>query len=152
MSQRSVHVVFGDPYKMNNATPKLKDFARRLLAHDDALDKPADTNDFKTFRVCEKLRNPLSRLTGIGGFRSLLSRALALAGAEVPWLRALHIKADGSLEGLGKLEMIPDQREIAEGEVALVSQLLGLLVTFIGPALTAGLLQDIWPKMNDLDF
>jgi nicotinic acid phosphoribosyltransferase len=94
---------------------------------------------------------PLGRLTGVGGFRSLLSRALALSGEEISWLRALHINEDGSLEGLEKLEVKPDTREIAEGEVVLVSQLLGLLVTFIGPALTAGLLHDIWPKMDDLD-
>ena len=93
-----------------------------------------------------------SRLTGIGGFRSLLARALALAGSEVSWLRALHVKGDGSLEGLEKDEAKLDSREVAEGEVVLVSQLLGLLVTFIGPALTLGLLRDIWPKMNDLDF
>lgn len=137
---------------MNSATPKLKEFARRLLAHDAASGKPASTKEAEDFRVCEKLRVPLSRLTGLGGFRSLLSRALALSGEEVPWLRALHIKADGSLEGVKKLETKPDPSEFAEGEVVLVAQLLGLLITFIGPALTAGLLHDIWPKMNDLDF
>jgi len=136
---------------MNRAS-KLKEFARRLLAHDAASGKPDGTKDSEDFRVCEKLRGSLSRLTGVGGFRSLLSRALALSGEEVPWLRALHIKSDGSLEGLKKLEMKPDSSEIAEGEVVLVAQLLGLLLTFIGPALTAGLLHDIWPKMNDLDF
>jgi len=137
---------------MNNATPKLKEFARRLPAHEEVLGKSADTKDFNAFRVCERLRGPLSRLTGVGGFRSLLSRALALAGAEVSWLRALHINAEGSLEGLEKDEAKLDSREVAEGEVVLVSQLLGLLVTFIGPALTLGLLRDIWPKMNDLEF
>jgi nicotinic acid phosphoribosyltransferase len=137
---------------MNNATPKLKEFARRLLAHEEASGKSADAKDFKAFRVCEKLCGPLSKLTGVGGFRSLLSRALALAGAEVPWLRALHINSDGSLEGLEQLETKLDSREIAEGEVVLVSQLLGLLVTFIGPTLTVGMLRDIWPKMNDLEF
>ncbi len=137
---------------MNGATPKLKEFARRLLAHNAAWGKPAGTKDPENFPVCEKLREPLSKLTGVGGFRSLLSRALALSGEEISWLRALHIKADGSLEGLEKLEMKSEPRDIAEGEVVLVAQLLGLLVTFIGPALTAGLLHDIWPKMSDLDF
>jgi hypothetical protein len=137
---------------MNSTTPKLKEFARQLLDHDAALGKPAHAKDSQAFRVCEKLRQPLSRLTGVGGYRSLLSRALALAGAKVPWLRALHIKADGSLEGLEKLEMELDAREAAEGEVTLVSALLELLVTFIGSALTLQLLHEIWPKMNDLDF
>jgi nicotinic acid phosphoribosyltransferase len=135
---------------MNGDTPKLKEFARRLLAHNATDGKPAETKDAEKFRVCEKLRGPLSRLTGVGGFRSLLSRALALSGEEISWLRALHINEDGSLEGLEKLEVQPDSREIAEGEVVLVSQLLGLLLVFIGPALTVGLLHEIWPKV-DLD-
>src|SRR6185437_15356115 len=135
----------------NNATPKLRGFAHQLLAHDAASGKSAGTNDFKAFRVCEKLREPLSRLTGVGGYRTLLSRALALAGAGIPWLRALHIKADGSLEGLEELVAKLDSGKIAEGEVSLLSQLLGLLITFIGPALTLRLLRDIWPGMNDLE-
>lgn len=136
---------------MNSATPKLKEIAQRLLTHDATFGKHAGTKEAEVFRVCEKLRGPLSRLTGVGGFRLLLSRALALAGKEISWLRALHINADGSLEGLEKLEVKPDPREIVEGEVVVVSQLLGLLLTFIGPALTAGLLHEIWPKMDDLD-
>jgi hypothetical protein len=136
---------------MNNATPKLKEFARRLVAHEASSNSSSGTKRSETFRVCEKLRGPLSRLTGVGGFRSLLSRTLALAGVEVLWLRALHIKADGSLEGLEKIETKLDSRGIAEGEVVLVAQLLGLLMTFIGPALTQQLLRDIWPKLDDLD-
>jgi hypothetical protein len=137
---------------MNSSKSKLKEFARRLLDYDAALDKSAQSKNSDVFRICKKLRQPLGRLTGVGGFRSLLSRALALAGAELPWLRALHIKADGSLECLEKLTVELDAGEIAEGEVALVSNLLELLVTFIGSALTLQLLQEIWPKMNDLDF
>ena len=137
---------------MNSATPKVKEFARRLLAHDATLGKPGVTQDSELFRVCEKLRGPLSKLTGVGGFSSLLSRALTLAGAEIPWLRGLGIKTNGSLEGLEQLETKIDSRQRVEGEVALVSQMLGLLITFIGPALTRQLVSDIWPKMNDLDF
>ena len=36
------------------------------------------------FLVCEKLRPHLAMLMGNAGFRALLSRALALAKAEVP--------------------------------------------------------------------
>jgi hypothetical protein len=137
---------------MTSATPKLKEYAGRLLAYDEVSDKSAGTDEFRGFRVCEKLRGHLNKLTGVGGFSSLLSRALALAGAEIPWLRKLGIKSDGSLEGLEELVTIIDSRQIADGEVALVSQLLALLITFIGPALTLQLLRDIWPKMGNLDF
>ena len=67
-------------------------------------------------------------------------------------LRGLQVTADGSLDGAEKLEAELDSRTVAEGEVALVSQLLGLLITFVGPALTLRLLHDIWPKMENLNF
>ena len=136
---------------MNNATPKLKDLAHRLIAHEASANKPGGKKTPEAFQVCEKLRGPLSRLAGVGGFRSLLARTLVLASAEVSWLRTLQVEADGSLEGLEKIQAEFDPQKIAEGEVVLVSQLLGLLVTFIGPALTQHLLRDIWPKLDDLN-
>lgn len=133
-------------------TPQLKDFTRRLLACESEAGRPAERNNPSAFRVCERLRQPLGRLLGNGGFRALLSRALTLAGAEFPWLRALRIHADGSLVGLEEVKVKLDSRAITEGEIVLVSQLLGLLVTFVGPALTLRMLHDIWPKMEEIDF
>ena len=130
----------------------MKAFTLRLLAYESASGKPANTKDSVAFRVCEKLRVQLIKTTGVGGFSALMSRALALAGAEVPWLRALQINLDGSLKGLLELEAKLDSRVITEGQVLLLSQLLGLLVTFVGPALTLQLLQDIWPKDEQTQF
>lgn len=130
----------------NSATPKLKEFSRRLLAYETASRKPTDAKDSAASCVCEKLRGPLGKLLGVAGFGAVFFRALALAGAEVPWLRALKIKADGSLEGLDEIEAKLDSRAVADGEVILVAQLLGLLVMFIGSALTLGLVQEAWPK------
>ena len=129
----------------------MKEFTLRLLAYESASRKPANAKDSAAFRVCEKLRIQLTKTTGVGGFSALVSRALALAGAEVPWLRALQINSDGSLKGLHELEAKLDSHAVTEGQVVLLSQLLGLLVTFVGPALTLQILQDIWPKMNGLD-
>ena len=139
------------PGMPNNATLTLKDVARRLLAYEAASNKSDAAKNAATFCVCEKMRTPLGKLLGVGGFRSLLSRALALAAAEVPWLRALHINPDGSLKGLDELLAKQDLPVISEGEVVLIAELLGLLVTFIGPALTQQLLGDIWPKLDDLN-
>ncbi len=129
-----------------SATPIPKGFAQELLAYEETSGGPSEANDSAAFRVCEKLRRPLGNVLGVGGFRSLLSRALALACGEVPWLCALQVKADGKLEGLDELEAKLDPRAITEGEAVLVGQLLGLLVIFIGPALTLRLLHNIWPK------
>jgi nicotinic acid phosphoribosyltransferase len=133
----------------NSASPELKAAAQRLLAYESAAGKPSDANRSAGFRICEKLRAPLAKLLGVDGFRSLLFRALTLAGAEALWLRALRINTDGSMEGLHELEAKLDSSAIAEGEIVLVGHLLGLLLTFIGPTLTTGLLRDVWPKMDD---
>lgn len=136
----------------DSTTPELKDFARRVLAREAVSGKSAGAEHSPAYLVCEKLRMELGKLTGLGGFRSLLSRALALAAAEAHWLRALHIRADGSLEGLDELQTKLGPRVLAEGEIVLVSQLLVLLVTFIGPALTLRLLGDIWPDIEGFSF
>src|SRR5688572_15822642 len=99
---------------MPNATPELKEFARKLLAYETAAGSSGGSRS-PAFRACQKLRMPLARLVGTGGFRSLLSRALALAGAEVKWLSAMHIDGDGTLEGLGELEVKLGKDEVAEG-------------------------------------
>jgi hypothetical protein len=101
----------------------------------------------------ERLRPHLAALMGNGGFRALLSRALALANAEVPWLRAVHVKADGSLEGLEELRAQLSPAELFDGRVVLLAQLLGLLEAFIGEDLTSRLVRDIWPevRLNDSD-
>jgi hypothetical protein len=129
----------------NSATPKVKQLTSRLMAYEVAAIKSGGAHKSVAFRVCDKLRQPLSRLTGVAGFRSLLSRALALASGEVRWLKALHVAADGSLEGLDEPQEQLSHDEIAEGEVMLIAQLMGLLVTFIGQALTLRLVQEAWP-------
>jgi hypothetical protein len=134
-----------------DSPPKLKHLARRLLRHDAALPEANNANDTAVFRVSEKLRGPIGRLMGTGGYRSLLARAQALAGADMPALRTLLIKADGSLEGLDELRAKLDSRAFATGETALVTQLLGLLETFIGRGFTLRLLREIWPKLENLD-
>lgn len=125
--------------------PALRKLARRLLALEAASGKARGQLGAAAFGVSERLRQPLSTLAGAAGFRSLLSRALALASDEVRWLKAVHIDADGSLgSDAGRLS----DDEIADGEAALVAQLIGLLVTFIGEALTLRLLQETWPKLS----
>jgi hypothetical protein len=130
---------------MSTAPPAIRDFARRLIALEAARDEPSVVGARETVRVCEKLRRPLARLAGVAGFRSLMSRALALAKAEVSSLAAVQVRADGSLEGLD--DAGPDRDAGAGGEagVVVVAQLLGLLVTFIGEPLTLRLVRDAWP-------
>jgi len=94
------------------------------------------------------------RLMGNGGVRALLSRALVLATLETAWLCNASVNSDGDLEGLQDIGAEMDPESFLEGRVILLAQLLGLLVTFIGPTLTSGLLHEIWPHIapEDRDF
>src|SRR5258705_7966167 len=132
----------------------MRTVAERLITYETLENRSRQTNTPAAFHVCEKLRSQLATLMGNGGFRALLARALALAIAEVPCLRAVHVKADGSLEGVDELETQLDPQQIVEGRVVLLAQLLGLLVAFIGENLTLHLVRGAWPedRLTDSDF
>jgi hypothetical protein len=120
-------------------TPTTRELAQRLLDYETAEPGTADTH--AVWRVCDKLRRPLTALAGAAGFRLLLARALTLAKKESPLLDAWKIKSDGSLEGLNG--------EAAQAGAELVAQLLGLMTTFIGEALTLRLLHDVWADLPE---
>jgi hypothetical protein len=129
---------------MNTATPAIQDLARRLIALEVARD-PTDGTVGEAVRACEKLRGPLAKLAGVAGFQSLMSRAMALATAEVPWLDSVQVRADGSLEGLDVAGRQQGAVPAGEAGVVVLVQLLGLLATFIGEPLTLRLVRDARP-------
>jgi hypothetical protein len=130
----------------------MRDFAERLIAYETRGNESSKTNPV-AFLVGEKLRLHLTALMGNVGFHALLSRALALANAEVPCLHPMHVRADGSLGGLDELGAQVGPEKIVEGNVVLLAQLLGLLVAFIGGSLTLRLVREMWPTipLNYLD-
>lgn len=125
---------------------KSRNLAQRLLAYEAVAGEKADPAESGAFRVCAKLRPPLITLAGVAGFRSLLSRALALARAEAPSLSAVYVAADGSLQGMDEFTSQTNEEEARDGGVLLVAQLIGLLLIFIGEGLTFRLVQDVWPE------
>lgn len=96
----------------NNDTSIAKANARRLVDYEAASGKPVVAKDPVASRVCEKLRGPLGKLMGIGGFYSLLSRAQALASAEVPWLLDLNMPKKNGWEVLQEVKGDSDLRTI----------------------------------------
>jgi hypothetical protein len=138
---------------MSRASPRLRHFAKRLTVYERRADTPSETNTPPAFQVCEKLRTHLGTFMGAAGFRELLSCALPRAQAEIPWLGAVHVKADGALEGLEELNAKRNPDELFEGGVVLVAQLLGLLTAFIGQTLTLRFVREIWPEvpLDDLN-
>jgi hypothetical protein len=117
-------------------TPTTRELAQRLLAYETVETGTANPDTQAVYRVCDKLRRPLTTLAGAAGFRSLLARALTLAKKESPLLDAWEVQSDGSLQGLNGEE--------AQSGAVLIAQLIGLMITFIGESLTLRLLHDVW--------
>src|SRR6185369_1368138 len=115
---------------MDRATLRMRDFAKRLMAYE-ALGNRPETTALAAVRVSAKLRSHLTTLMGNAGFHALFSRALALAAAEVSWLRPARVAADGSLQGLEELRARLDSNEFFKGSVVLLAHLFELLVAFI---------------------
>ncbi len=120
--------------------------AQRLLTYEAVGAENSEPAESAAFRVCAKLRRPLITLAGVAGFRSLLSRSLALARAEAPSLSVVQVTADGSVKGLEELASQTGKEQARDGGTILIAQLIGLLLTFIGEGLTLRLVQDVWPE------
>jgi hypothetical protein len=132
------------------APPEMRDLAHRLLTYEAGSGKTSESKEATTLRVYEKLRQSLGVFAGSAGFQSLASRALALARSEAPSLSAARVTADGSLHGLGESGLQIDKDRAGEypageGGTILIARLLGLLLTFLGEALTLSLLRNAWP-------
>ena len=68
------------------------------------------------------------------------------------WMKALRVSAEGDLSGVDEVRVGVPPDQVIEGEIELITQLIGLLVTFIGEELTGHLLREVWPKaMEDLN-
>ena len=133
---------------MSTASPEIQDLARRLLAFEVAHDNSSDARVDVAVQVIEELRMHLIKLTGVDGFRSLLSRALTLAKTEVPSLNMIQVAADGSVKGFDGIEQSQEAGPAGQAGIVLVAHLLELLVTFIGAPLTLRLLRDTWPDAS----
>jgi hypothetical protein len=126
---------------MNDISLTIRTLARRLVELESGQDEVASEAQGAE-RAFEKLRGPLAQLMGVGGFYSLMSRALAIARAEQASLAAVRILPDGTLEGL------ENSGQVQEGAVVIMSQLLGLLIVFIGEPLALGLVRETWPEVR----
>ena len=121
-----------------------EDFARRLLAWEAGSGESTQSTGSVPLRVYEKLRQRLCFLAGVASFHSLASRALALAKSEVPDLSTVQVAPDGSLLGAGGAD-VQNEPPWQEAGTLLIARLLGLLVVFLGEALTLNLISDLWP-------
>jgi len=129
---------------MSPVPQEMRRIALRILAREIESSNAAGQ---ATFQAIDELRPQLVNLMGIGGFRGLVSRAISLASDEVRWLRAVHVKSDGSLEGFEEYAQVAPA-QFAQAKVAVLAQLLVMLIALIGARLTLRLMLDIWPKLS----
>jgi hypothetical protein len=132
---------------MSRAPANQRKLAERLIAHETSGDNSSESEPLGAFHAIDKLRPHLVTLQGNIGFRSLVSRSIAVASEETRWLRAVHVKSDGSLSGLQELPAQLGPEQFYEGGVALLAQLLTLLFSLIGEDLTLQLVHEVWPDL-----
>lgn len=132
---------------MSRATPQTRVWSQVLIAYEAGGTPSSDGNTPTAFFVFAKLHPHLANLMGKVGVHALISRALALAHAEVPSLRAVRVNAEGGLERLDLAQEF-DHAELAEGDVVLLARLLGLLMAFIGESLTVQIVGEVWPELS----
>ena len=137
--RRSLHG-FDTVQVMEKPSPSMRDLARRLVTLEAASPTATDAPAHEVSQVCAKLGIALTRFAGPDGFTALLRRALALARTDVALLQSVKLTADGRLEGL-------DQAG-TEAALAIITNLLGLLATFIGDPLMLRLVREAWPDTS----
>lgn len=130
------------------ASPEIQNLSRQLLLYEASRDHALDERLDATACVIEQLRVRLVRLAGVDGFRSLLSRALALAEAESPSLGFAKINPDDFLHDFNGIGPRPETEPAEQAGCVLVAHLLELLVTFIGESLTLHLVREAWPDVS----
>ena len=120
----------------------IREIAERLVVYETAPGTSEATGPAAA-KVFEKLACLLGKLIGVAGSQALLARALSLAKRETEALATVSITDNGALEGLTS--------KAAEASSVLIAHLIGLLVTFLGEALTLRLLHDVWPDRTASD-
>jgi hypothetical protein len=132
---------------MVTISPAIRRLAKQLLTGGGSAPHKSPNSDLdQAVLACEKLRVPLTKLVGTTGFSMLLARAVALAMQKDPSLIPLRVGKDGTLTGIEAVrEGLNGSHPAHEGGAIVVTELLGLLVSFIGGSLTLTLVREAWP-------
>ena len=107
----------------------------------------ADCSQAAVERSCQKLCTRLARLVTAAGSQALVARAIHLAATDAPFLSGLRagVVPAACLEGVHEATRGVSPELAQTGLVSVMAHLLGLLVTFIGPDVTARIVGDVWP-------
>lgn len=133
---------------MTQTMPRVRELARHLLLLETPGVEQAEAEVSATMSALAKLCCYLTKLIGAAGFEVLLARALALARAEAGWLAPVRVQSGTKLTGFQEAALQQPADAVVAGCIALMVQLIGLLVAFVGENLTLRLLHDVWPEMR----
>jgi len=130
--------------------PMMRDWARHLLAYEADVAATSLQTESPTVLVFEKLRQGLCPLVGVDGFQVLAARALKLARSQAYRLSEVQVTTEGRLRGFGTLHPQTDSEKDQDNDdgVILITHLFGLFLTFLGPATTQRLVQDVFPHLG----
>jgi hypothetical protein len=132
---------------MPDTTPTARDVAKKLLEQEL---RRVDLEEFVAVqRALDRLRAHMTVLVGAIGVQALLSRALAMTKRARDWLDPVRLRPDGALEGFSEAARDQDEATRAEGMREFLSQLLALLVAFVGEDYTRQLVRDAWSAAAD---
>lgn len=90
-------------------------------------------------------------MIGAAATQALVSRALFLAKAEIRRLAGAKLNKKGRIEGLAGIDPPHSRREGEEVELQLMENIVELLCTSVGEAMTLRLIQEEWPYASFVD-
>ena len=99
------------------------------------------------------LRPNLLTLMGRGGLRTLVARALFLVSHRFPALWGVRTIDDGTLVGLEDACATLSDSEFDEVRLLFLTEILLLLLEFLGPGMTRAVISESWPHapLDDID-
>jgi hypothetical protein len=127
--------------------PALRQLALTVLAQRSESEGTAEGIAAAARRAYDELAHAATPLIGQIGVVALAARALHLAQQEHPWLSQAP-ESDPANEPFAQVVASASRQDPAmatEGTATVFATLAGLLVTFIGEALTMSLLRKAWP-------
>jgi hypothetical protein len=134
---------------MTAPLPEVRALARSLLEKERTGDALADLLE-TTETLLDHLAKRITPLVGGGGFHLLLQRALKRAAGRHPWLVAIEIdkEAPGRLSGAADAAREVTTEDAAAAAEALLAELIGLLVRFLGADIALRLVRQSFPGVS----
>jgi hypothetical protein len=132
----------GGKMPMNRHVSAAEFIARRILAWE--ADECDPSQAHAAARAVEKLRLYLTKSLGTVTFQSLFMRAVVVAQSQSPWLWSIPVILDSPVLGFDEAAQIHDAEDARKAGLAILTQLLDALITFVGYTMVLRILQAVW--------